>query len=88
MYIPMRFWCLRRATTLIVLHPSGGTTRSPATIPPFLRRLTLYAQMLQVEDAPSRYDLSTLLHVRLRWRIVAPEIFRRGMTALAWRSAT
>ena len=33
--------------------------------------------MLQVEDAPSRYDLSTRRAVRLRWRIVAAEIFRR-----------
>jgi benzoate-CoA ligase family protein len=77
MYIPMRFG------SSAVLLPDRPTpeavfatiTRYHPTV--FYGVPTLYAQLLQVEDAPSRYDLSSLRLCVSAGESLPPEIFRR-----------
>lgn len=77
MYVPMRFGASG------VLWPDRPT---PETVFETIARYrptvfygvpTLYAQMLQVPDAPSRYDLSSLRLCVSAGESLPPEIFRR-----------
>ena len=77
MYIPMRFGA---SGVLLPDRPTPEAvfdtiTRYHPTV--FYGVPTLYAQMLQVEDAPSRYDLSTLRLCVSAGESLPPEIFRR-----------
>ena len=77
MYVPMRCGA---AAVLLPDRPTPEAvfdtiTRSQPTV--FYGVPTLYAQMLQVEDAPSRYDLSSLRLCVSAGESLPPEIFRR-----------
>ncbi|MBM3222840.1 MAG: benzoate-CoA ligase family protein [Candidatus Tectomicrobia bacterium] len=77
MYIPMRFGA---SAVLLPDRPTPTAvfetiTRTRPTI--FYGVPTLYAQMLQIEDAPSRYDLSSLRLCVSAGESLPPELFRR-----------
>ena len=77
LYIPMRFGA---AGVLLPDRPTPEAvfdtiTRYHPTV--FYGVPTLYAQMLQVEDAPARYDLSSLRLCVSAGESLPPEIFRR-----------
>jgi benzoate-CoA ligase len=77
MYIPMRFGA---SGVLLPDRPTAEAvfdtiSRDHPTV--FYGVPTLYAQMLQVEDAPSRYDLSSLRLCISAGESLPPGIFRR-----------
>jgi benzoate-CoA ligase family protein len=77
MYIPMRFGA---SAVLLPDRPTPEAvfetiTRYRPTV--FYGVPTLYAQLLQVQDAPSRYDLSSLRLCLSAGESLPPEIFRR-----------
>ncbi len=77
MYIPMRFGASAvllpdRPTPEVVFETIA---RYRPTL--FFGVPTLYAQMLQVEDAPARYDLSSLRACFSAGEALPPELFRR-----------
>src|SRR2546425_8511535 len=77
MHIPMR---LGASAVLPPAPPSREAVF--ATLPRYRPAVfygvpTLYAQMLQVQDAPSRYDLSSLRLCISAGESLPPEIFRR-----------
>lgn len=77
MYVPMRFGA---SAVLLPDRPTPEAvfvtiTRYRPTV--FYGVPTLYTQMLQVQDAPSRYDLSSLRLCVSAGESLPPEIFRR-----------
>jgi benzoate-CoA ligase len=77
LYIPMRFGA---SAVLLPDRPTPEAvfetiSRDHPTV--FYGVPTLYTQMLQIEDAPSRYDLSSLRLCVSAGESLPPEIFRR-----------
>ncbi|GIX47026.1 MAG: acetyl-CoA synthetase [Candidatus Tectimicrobiota bacterium] len=77
MYVPMRFGA---SAVLLAERPTpeavfATITRYRPTL--FFGVPTLYAQLLQVEDAPRRYDLSSLRLCVSAGEALPPELFRR-----------